>query len=155
MVIFINDCNNCSVKEICTIYNNIKKYAVYADISITNCTKFNHSSQHSISNIEAQIQPVLTSTIKQYKDFSSASKEEEYKSTPQKEKIEIPEGLDIKILGESPVTDSIFIECPSCKGRTTDDDLNLCTKCKEIVCSGCGTSTEGKILCPKCWQEEE
>ena len=52
-------------------------------------------------------------------------------------------------------TQSNKINCPTCGGLTTSDDIQVCSvkDCTTITCSNCGTQTKTGRLCEKHWKE--
>ena len=52
-------------------------------------------------------------------------------------------------------TQSDKINCPTCGGLTTSDDIQVCSvkDCTTITCSNCGTQTKTGRLCEKHWKE--
>jgi hypothetical protein len=164
-------CRKCSIKEVCKLYDFAKSSMHLAEINISSCTikpEENRSESGRVGpptiavaepsfpamNVQEFRMP---EPLKEYKNFQSESNSLRHKGEDKKEKV-LKVDLDeanIKIIGESPVTESIFVECPTCKGKTVDDDLNICQEegCNKIVCSNCSTNGGGKVFCNDCWEK--
>jgi len=142
------DCKNCSIINICKIYDIVKSYSQYADINITQCQM---KQNNNVEDKTKQQIPANPFNKKIPRDFTSASneankiREQEYKET-------IKEKTQLKII---PVEEykSEHITCPNCNGETTDDDLKVCSKCNKTVCSNCCVEDPEthNIVCEQCF----
>lgn len=155
------DCIKCPIAEVCTIKRSLKKAAFFGDLSFTNCkikkdilddSKVLYSDNEKHGIVLNKEEPMSVENLRpaRVRNFNKESNAIRMKQTEYQEKVS-----SINVLPDSVTIDNDgFVNCPTCGGRTTQDDLKMCTDCSEkIVCSNCGTENGEGIQCPDCWNK--
>ena len=151
----MNVCNECSIKEICSIYNEIKKYLHIATINVDNCSHRsyigNKYKEHN-SNINAT--PIIEDKHinKRTDKITELSNKNSNKKLQQKTKDLSKNKAKPKLIAK-PL--ELNTTCPTCNGKTFEGDIGTCMECGTTICSCCATidSNTKKILCSKCWDK--
>lgn len=151
------ECIGCPIISICKSYENLSAIKAHANVTISNCEiKALIISNNNI--VQANVP--MSTTPKIARDFSEVSRKA---SEKQKEKENLHNKVVVKT--EDVNLPLVKIECPTCHGTTTEDDLSTCWKCGKVICSNCGTEAtdpnakEGEHisssnkLCEECWSK--
>ena len=145
-------CQDCSLKPICNIYNDVIKHSMYANILIVDC-KFNKKEevkQEPVQVIHNDIDP-FTGKSKATRDKINelSNKNRELKEQLKKEEKPKPKPAP-KFTAEPLVLDHT---CETCGATTFKEDVGTCSECGKAICSCCATidGDTKKILCQECW----
>jgi transcription elongation factor Elf1 len=161
-VFYYMDCYRCSIREVCRIFELTKEIGVYAKFYLTECRMKPDTGNNNISDIAQAIavKPTVAQDMghlagpglkRDFKELSNQARkdaeelaintkpiitQEKFKAIPKEEK-------------------SMLVNCPSCGGKTTMDDLTLCDEdgCGKEICSNCGTEdmANHKKYCEEHW----
>lgn len=146
-------CKKCDIKPICTIYSDIAKHMVHANINIDKCNFNSHKTgtkeKGEITKVE--IDP-FTGKPKVDRDkiteLSNKNRQEKIKQEKAAQKKAEPKTT---FVAEPLVLDHT---CEGCGASTFKEDAAKCSTCGKDICSCCAT-VDGdtlNLLCPECWQ---
>ena len=119
-------CNNCSIKKICKIYQMRKEFEHDVIFDVTSC---NYKST-TLNNGQA-----ITNN-----SFEDSFDEDEYKR------------LMDKINNSKEDINNEIVECSSCHGKDYITELKVCSICHKEICGNCGTTEMGVDYCSECWE---
>ncbi len=133
-------CTNCKLKKICKNYDYLQKHD---ELVVSSC-KFRTEQeiilspsfyeQHKKEKSDININDNTDNNISEFKPKPKLVKQKEYEQK--------------------------LITCPTCKAKTFESDLKICSKCGKTVCSNCSTEssqvTVGDlkslgVLCNECY----
>lgn len=118
-------CDKCKIKKICKVYDFIKEHSSQINFSI------------QCNYIQAQNMDIaILNKERQSFDFSNDT-------------FETEEAIPF-LLKEKKKKKKI-VKCKSCNGTDYEEYINKCYICNREVCGNCGTSSDGKIYCEECW----
>jgi hypothetical protein len=147
------NCIKCRIRDICTIFeavNEARKVSKgLAKIVVTECEM---NPAPVTQTIQENLRPALTGIPVERRNFRD-------ESVKAQELIEAKEKLSSKVKIASDSSDKdikIYPNCPSCGGRTTEDDIKPCDGgCGKLTCSNCSTEDpENKQrLCQECFDK--
>lgn len=126
------NCNTCSFKELCVVQNFMKNHKDFVSLSVDRCTLLKEDEKEIKITLT---EPKIDKKKKEYID-----------SHPKKKIIEINNKID----------DKDKKQCTSCLMFFNPNDLLVCSKCGENVCTNCATTNpvSKEILCEQCWESE-
>ena len=125
-------CKNCNLKAICTTFKYISN-TTYASIKVEQC--------HYYDSNKKDIMPLNDNSKQDSSQYCGQAK---------------PDLRDIerKINNVEDKPKPVLIDCPTCKGKTYDDDLKICETCGKTICPNCSTNSDGHIYCDQCWNKK-
>lgn len=127
------ECNNCSIKKICTIYKMKKEYEHEVSFDVKTC---NFKNVKDLKSIQTDGQAVESVNA-----FADSFDEQEYNRLLNK----INNVKTIEFNNE-------IVECNSCHGKDYITEIKTCNVCGKEICGNCGTSDMGMNYCSECWE---
>lgn len=157
-----SNCEGCAIKAICTIYADVNRHSVYADVLITNCN-FRRLNTFQTPDVRNQVNNKIEVTSKteidhltgkfkidrdKITEVSNQKRKEKEEKVANQRKIEKPK---VKLEAKPLILD---YTCPGCGGTTFKEDHSFCNNCGKDICSCCATidSDTKNLLCPDCWE---
>jgi hypothetical protein len=153
-------CIQCQIRDVCTIYQAVNEARAIskglATIEVPSCKikpnavttqPMQAAQQQVIQQPEQNMMPLIKRNFREESVKAQADiLEREKELMP---KVKVTEDGSEKVI-------KIYPNCPSCGGRTTDDDIDACTNgCGKIVCSNCSTEIADtkERLCKECYDK--
>lgn len=138
-------CYTCNLSGICKIFQMIQDTKMTADIIVSNCKMYNHSS--NIKSTEPNQNFVRQRTPAELNSVSDRIKELTKQSKKPDDTVVAIQPTEVK--AEEAKNKK---QCPEC-GSTY---VVTCSSCNKETCGDCATEAiDGKIYCAKCWEEND
>ena len=121
-------CDKCEIKKICKVYDFIKEHSSEINFTI----QCGYMSMQAMATGKVEISNVKRQPFNFLNDT-----------------YETEEAIDFKKREKKKI-----VKCKTCDGTDYEEYINKCSICGKEVCGNCGTSSDGRVYCEECWNND-
>lgn len=122
-------CDKCEIKKICKVYDFMKEHS----------PEINFTIQCGYAPIQSMATGKLTISNIKRQPFNFSN-----------DTFETEEAIDFAPRQKK----KKLVKCKTCDGTDYEEYINKCSICGKEVCGNCGTSSDGRVYCEECWNND-